>query len=377
MPRIADHILAFVRKEAQSVPPVSRRRRRAAGLLSMSFGWATVLTIAGAVAWQQTLPAKAAETPPSPRRCCTERASRRCTEARSGHASCRSAEARPCGAPGQSARGRASGCRTGQARSQQRNSGRAAGDGEAGAARPGSGSRRGAAAAESKLRFSFRFQKWTDVLDWFAQQSDLSLVMDNPPPGTFNYTDDREYSVSEALDLLNSVLLTKGYTLVRRNRMLLVLNTADGIPPDVVPRVTLEELDKRGNFELVNVIFPLGKKRRGGGQVRDQSSGESVGQRGGAAPDQASDRHGTGRHDAGHLGHHPGHPGTSAARAETEAAGAREAAAYRLSDQERRSGQGAGSPDKAVCGRYRSWPTPRPIRSAPSQRPASTLASRR
>ena len=34
-----------------------------------------------------------------------------------------------------------------------------------------------------KLRFSFRFQPWKDVLDWFAQQAGLSLVMDAPPQG--------------------------------------------------------------------------------------------------------------------------------------------------------------------------------------------------
>ena len=200
------------------------------------------------------------------------------------------------------------------------------------------------------MRFSFRFQKWTDVLDWFAQQSDLSLVMDNPPPGTFNYTDDREYSVSEALDLLNSVLLTKGYTLVRRNRMLLVLNTADGIPPDVVPRVTLEELDERGNFELVNVVFPLGKKDveavkseishlvspLGSVVVLPQTKQVIVTERAGMMRAISAIIQGIPE---------PPQPEPKPKPPEPE-----KPRAYRLSDQERRSGQGAGSPDKAVCG---------------------------
>ena len=38
--------------------------------------------------------------------------------------------------------------------------------------------------AEPRLRFNFRFQRWADVLDWFAKQADLSLVLDAPPPGT-------------------------------------------------------------------------------------------------------------------------------------------------------------------------------------------------
>jgi hypothetical protein len=113
---------------------------------------------------------------------------------------------------------------------------------------------------EPKLRFQFRFQRWADVLEWFAEQADLSLVLDAPPPGTFNFSDTREYSPAEAIDLLNGVLLTKGYTLLRRGRMLLVINLKDGIPEGLVPQVTVEELESRGKFELVTVQFPLGRR---------------------------------------------------------------------------------------------------------------------
>lgn len=118
----------------------------------------------------------------------------------------------------------------------------------------------GSAAARDQLRFSFRFQPWADVLNWFADRADLSLTLEAPPPGTFNYTDTRAYTTSEALDLLNGVLMTKGYTLVRRERMLLVLNLSQGVPADLIPRVTLDELDERGKFELVTVQFEIGKR---------------------------------------------------------------------------------------------------------------------
>ncbi len=109
-----------------------------------------------------------------------------------------------------------------------------------------------------RLRFSFRFQPWADVLNWFAEQADLSLVLDAPPPGTFNYTDSREYTVPEAIDLLNGVLMTKNYTLLRRERMLMVLDLTTGVPADLVPRLSLDEIDRRGKFELVSVAFPVG-----------------------------------------------------------------------------------------------------------------------
>ncbi len=115
-----------------------------------------------------------------------------------------------------------------------------------------------AAAQDGLLYFNFRYAPWKDVLDWFAEKADLSLVLEAPPPGTFNYSDNRGYTAADAIDLLNSVLLTKGYTLVRRERMLIVVNLEDGIPPNLVTEVPLEELEQRGTYELVRCRFPLG-----------------------------------------------------------------------------------------------------------------------
>ena len=112
---------------------------------------------------------------------------------------------------------------------------------------------------ERRLKFAFRFAPWKDVLEWFATQADLSLILDAPPPGTFNYTDARSYSPEEAIDLINGVLLTKGYVLIRRDRLLLLLNLEDELPDPLVELVSIAELDKRGRFELVRCLFPLKK----------------------------------------------------------------------------------------------------------------------
>ena len=110
-----------------------------------------------------------------------------------------------------------------------------------------------------KLRFNFRYAPWKEVLDWFAQQAGMSLVMDAPPPGTCNITDDKEYTPSEAIDLINSVLLLRGYMVIRNERMLIVINKADGIPPGLVQTITPDQLDQRGKYELVRVLFNLDK----------------------------------------------------------------------------------------------------------------------
>ena len=110
---------------------------------------------------------------------------------------------------------------------------------------------------EVKLKFNFRYAPWDTVLEWFAEQADLSLELANTPPGTFNYQDSHEYTPAEAIDLLNSVLLTKGFTLVRHRRLLMVINLEDGIPANLIEMVPAEELDDRGRYELMSSLFKL------------------------------------------------------------------------------------------------------------------------
>jgi type II secretory pathway component GspD/PulD (secretin) len=112
---------------------------------------------------------------------------------------------------------------------------------------------------DGKLSFNFKQQPWDDVIRWFADQAGLSLIVDQTPPGSLTYRDDRRYTPAEALDVLNGVLLTKGYTLVRKDRMLLVIDLEqDIIPPNVVTDVPLAQLDERGEYELVRVLVDLG-----------------------------------------------------------------------------------------------------------------------
>jgi len=109
----------------------------------------------------------------------------------------------------------------------------------------------------AQLKFNFQNQPWPDVLNWFARQADLSLVINQVPPGDFTFSDTKAYSPAQAIDLLNSVLLTKDFTLVRKDKMLILLNTKEGIPYDLVPEKNVEQLKDCGKFELVTTTFML------------------------------------------------------------------------------------------------------------------------
>lgn len=109
----------------------------------------------------------------------------------------------------------------------------------------------------AELTFNFRYAPWTEVLKMFAEVSGLTLDLNDVPPGTFNYYDERTYTPTEALDILNGYLLPRGYVLIRRNQFLVCVNTEGGIAPNLVPTVTVEELEQRGRNELVTLVLPL------------------------------------------------------------------------------------------------------------------------
>ncbi len=108
-----------------------------------------------------------------------------------------------------------------------------------------------------EMSFNFRYAPWTDVLNLFAEAAGLTLDLNAVPPGTFNYRDNRKYTPTQALDVINGYLLQKGYILVHRDEFLVVVNIDNGIPPNLVPTVTLEELPSRGRNELMTVLIPL------------------------------------------------------------------------------------------------------------------------
>lgn len=110
---------------------------------------------------------------------------------------------------------------------------------------------------ESLLSFNFRFAPWELVLRRIAEEAGLSLQIDVVPPGTLNYYDRKKYTPTQAIDVLNGYLLQKGYLLVHRDNFLVVVNIDNGIPPNLVPQVSIEELQNRGRNELVSIVVQL------------------------------------------------------------------------------------------------------------------------
>jgi type II secretory pathway component GspD/PulD (secretin) len=114
-----------------------------------------------------------------------------------------------------------------------------------------------------QLSFNFAGTNWQTVLEWFADEAELALELDQPPQGTFSFSDPtRTYSVSEALDVINLSLMKRGYSLVRRGRVLEVIDleveNADKLISELAEIVRPEQLEERGKSDIVSCVFPLG-----------------------------------------------------------------------------------------------------------------------
>ncbi len=110
--------------------------------------------------------------------------------------------------------------------------------------------------AEGLVSFSFKGQTWPDVLEWLAGINGLNLHWEEVPPGYLDLTTRGRYTPAEARDMINSVLLAKGYTMLVNGEILVVTNLKT-LDVSLVPRITPQQLQERGTYELAWMLFDL------------------------------------------------------------------------------------------------------------------------
>ena len=102
-------------------------------------------------------------------------------------------------------------------------------------------------------------QPWAKVFEMYSQISGLPFAGAAKPTGTCTliFPKGKKYTLLETTDILNETLAAQKYILLRRDASFTVLPADEKIDPTFVPRVRLEDLDKRGKTELVSVVLPL------------------------------------------------------------------------------------------------------------------------
>lgn len=116
-----------------------------------------------------------------------------------------------------------------------------------------------AAAGDRTISFNFDKMQWDEVLDWYSKESGLTLITTVKPTGSlaFKPAKDKKFTMGEVTDLLNEALTQQKFILIRRNMTFFIHPADEKIDPTMVPRITLEELPKRGRTEIVEVILPI------------------------------------------------------------------------------------------------------------------------
>ena len=115
-------------------------------------------------------------------------------------------------------------------------------------------------ASEKLIYFTLQDASWSDVIPWFADQAEFSLQdVESFPKGTFNLKDKEGYTKLGALDALNRSLarLEVPYTLIRNRTMLTLKPIKEAITMELIDSVKPEDLDDRGSYELLSVMFDL------------------------------------------------------------------------------------------------------------------------
>lgn len=103
-----------------------------------------------------------------------------------------------------------------------------------------------------RIVFNFSAAPWPVVLQKLAEQAGYALEMKINPPGVFTYADSGGHTVAEAIDILNGFLIREGFILLRHAQLMLLVSI-DDIPSHLIERLTEDELDTRGRFELVSL----------------------------------------------------------------------------------------------------------------------------
>ena len=87
------------------------------------------------------------------------------------------------------------------------------------------------AVGNDKMQFKFKNARWPDVIQLFAERAGYSLVMESPPGGVFNYEDSTPKTPKQGLDVLNNLLLRQDMLLVPNEKLLLLQDLKNPIPP--------------------------------------------------------------------------------------------------------------------------------------------------
>ncbi|MFC1757657.1 secretin N-terminal domain-containing protein [Planctomycetota bacterium] len=109
---------------------------------------------------------------------------------------------------------------------------------------------------DGKYKLSFVGTPWPPMIEWLEEISGLTADWQELPGDYFNLRTQRSYSIPEIQDIVNRLLLARGYTILIDGEIMAVVKT-EGINSSIVPRIQAEELAQHQPYEFGRVLFDL------------------------------------------------------------------------------------------------------------------------
>jgi general secretion pathway protein D len=107
------------------------------------------------------------------------------------------------------------------------------------------------------ILLNFQGASLTDVLNYLSEAAGFVIVQEAPVSGTVNVVSRQEINADEAVDLLNAVLIEKGYVAIRNARILKIVKREGAQKRDLPVRVDSDPDHIPRKDEMVTQILPV------------------------------------------------------------------------------------------------------------------------
>lgn len=114
-----------------------------------------------------------------------------------------------------------------------------------------------AEAEEEGLRLNFRGVSLDVVLDYLSKAAGFVIIRDTEVTGTVDVWSHQPLNKSEAVDLLNAILHTKGYAAVQNGRMLTIVRRDEALQRNIPVRKGGDPQLIPRNDEIVTQVIPV------------------------------------------------------------------------------------------------------------------------
>ena len=110
---------------------------------------------------------------------------------------------------------------------------------------------------KNEILLNFQGAQLSDVLNYLSEAAGFVIVQEVPVTGTVNILSRQAIGPDEAVDLLNTVLVEKGYVAIRNNRILKIVNRKDAQKRDLPVQTGSDPEKIPRKDEMVTQILPV------------------------------------------------------------------------------------------------------------------------